>query len=58
MSFIGSLPVLEQAQSRLCDLLLASRLGLQNIPQSALEKSIRAVEETLEGLKILAFRNS
>lgn len=56
MTFVSYLPVLEDAQSRMCELLVASRLGLQNISSSALEKAIRSTEEALEGLKILAFQ--
>lgn len=56
MSFVSYIPVLEEAQLRLCELLLAARLGLRETPTSALEKSIRAMEEVLEGLKIIAFQ--
>jgi len=58
MSFISALPAIESAQSRMCELLIASRLGLQEIPTSALEKSIRSTEEVLEGLKILGFQGA
>jgi hypothetical protein len=56
LTFVSYLPVLEDAQSRMCELLLAARLGLQNIPTTALEKAVRSTEEVLEGLKILAFQ--
>ena len=55
-TFIGYLPDLDGAQSKLCELLMASRLGLSDVPEGALEKSIRALEEVLEGLKTLAFQ--
>lgn len=58
LTFISYLPVIDDSQSKLCELLLASRLGLQDIPASALEKSIRSTEEVLEGLKILAFQQN
>ena len=35
MTFVSYLPVIEESQQKLCDLLLATRLGLQNIDQSA-----------------------
>jgi hypothetical protein len=56
MTFVNYMPELNEAQMKLCELLLASRLGLKDIPEGALEKSIRATEEVLEGLKTLAFQ--
>jgi len=58
MTFMGYLPVIDDAQSKICELLLASRLGLQDVPTSALEKAVRSTEEILEGLKILAFQGN
>jgi len=58
LTFVSYLPDIEDAQSKLCELLLAARLGLQNIPQSSLERAIRSTEETIEGLKILAFQGA
>lgn len=55
-TFVSYLPVLEEAQSKLCEILVSARLGLQNIPTTALERSVRSIEEVLEGLKILAFQ--
>jgi len=55
---MGYLPVIDDAQSKICELLLASRLGLQDVPTSALEKAVRSTEEILEGLKILAFQGN
>ena len=57
-TFIGALPEIDGTQSKLCELLLAARLGLRNIPAPALEKAIRSMEEVIEGLKILAFEKS
>ena len=54
--FISYLPVIDTAQQKLCELLLAARLGLREIPVGALERGVRSVEETLEGLKVLAFQ--
>jgi hypothetical protein len=56
--FISYLPAIDEAQLKMCELLLAARLGLREVPVSALEKAIRSTEEVLEGLKILAFQKS
>jgi hypothetical protein len=42
----------------MCELLVASRLGLRDVPPSALEKAIRSVEEVIEGLKVMAFQKN
>ncbi len=55
-AFIGYLPEIDQAQSKMCELLLAARLGLKEVPVGALEKAVRATEEAIEGLKVLAFQ--
>jgi hypothetical protein len=57
-TFIGYLPKIDEAQSHMCELLIAARLGLREIPTSPLEKAIKAVEEVIEGLKVLAFQKS
>ena len=54
--FIASLPEIDQAQQKMCELLLAARLGLQDVPAPALEKAVRSTEDVIEGLKILAFQ--
>ena len=58
MSFVSYLPTLEEAQSKMCELLLASRLGISDVPSSALERAVRSTEEAIEGLKVLAFQGS
>lgn len=55
-TFIGYLPTIDEAQSKMCELLLAARLGLEQVPVGALEKAVKATEEALEGLKVLAFQ--
>lgn len=58
-TFIGYLPLLEDAQSKLCDVLLASRLGsLIETPEGAVERAVRSTEAVLEGLKALAFQQN
>jgi hypothetical protein len=53
--FISYLPKIDEAQEKICELLLAARLGLRNIPIPALEKAMRTVEQVIEGLQQLAF---
>jgi hypothetical protein len=55
MSFVSYMPSIEESQQKLCDLLLAARVGM-DLPTTALERAVRTVEEVLEGLKILAFQ--
>jgi hypothetical protein len=55
-TFISSMPEIDASQLKMCDLLLAARLGLAEVPAPALETAIRATEEVLEGLKVLAFQ--
>jgi hypothetical protein len=57
-AFIAYMPVIDEAQLKMCELLLAARLGLRETPIPALERAIRCTEEVLEGLKILAFQKS
>jgi hypothetical protein len=53
--FLEGLPTIDAAQGRMCELLLAARLGLRDVPPAALEKAVRATEQVLEGLHVLAF---
>lgn len=57
-TFIGFLPQIDKVQASLCELLIAARLGLSDIPVSALEKCVRSLEETIDGLKTVAFTRS
>lgn len=54
-SYIDGLPILENAQEKLCELLFAARIGLRDIPAGPLEKCIKSLEEVIEGLKLIAF---
>ena len=58
LEFLKALPVLDDAQSRMCELLIGARLGLKDVPTGALEKSIRAVEQVIEGLRVIAFQEN
>lgn len=55
-AFISYLPQIDDAQSKLCELLFGARVGLNEVPETALQSSIRGVEEVIEGLKTLAFQ--
>lgn len=57
MSFVGHLPELDENQMKLCNLLLASRLGMPNVSAGALERAVRAIEEVIEGLKVIGFQS-
>jgi hypothetical protein len=56
--FISYMPAIDEAQLKMCELLLAARLGLRDVPVSALEKAVRTTEDVLEGLKVLAFQKA
>jgi hypothetical protein len=56
--FIDYLPEIDAVQKKLCELLVASRLGMKEVPSSALEKAVRATEQVIEGLKIIAFQEN
>jgi hypothetical protein len=57
-SLIRSMPKIEEGQRRMCELLLAARLGIKEIPVYAIERAMHATEEVLEGLKVLAFQKN
>jgi hypothetical protein len=56
--FVAYLPTLDDAQGKMCELLVAARLGLPEIPVSALERAVRSMEDVIEGLRVLAFSES
>lgn len=55
-TYVGYLPVLDEAQRRMCELLIGARLGLRELPGGSLERAIRALEDVIEGLKVIAFQ--
>lgn len=55
LEFVDSLPKIEDAQKKMCELLFGSRVGMTEIPEEPLERSIRATEKVLSALKALAF---
>ncbi|RLA42206.1 MAG: hypothetical protein DRQ64_00015 [Gammaproteobacteria bacterium] len=54
--YVGHLPYLDRALSSVCELTLASRLGLNEVPEFAAARACRALNEVIEGLKGLALR--
>lgn len=58
VSFIGYLPVLNTAQEHLCELLIAARMGVRELPIYALERTVRNLEEVIEGLSVIAFQKN
>jgi hypothetical protein len=58
IEFLKALPILDDAQSRMCELLIGARLGLKEVPTGALEKAIRSTENVIEGLRVIAFQEN
>jgi hypothetical protein len=58
MTFVSYLPEIDEAQQHLCELCLASRLGMSEVPTGAVEKAIKSLEQVIEGLQVLAFTGS
>jgi len=52
-TFIEYLPTLEEAQRKLCELLLGSRIGLKAIDEASTVTAIRGMEKAIQGLKVL-----
>lgn len=52
-TFVGYLPELEVTAERLAEMLLSSYLGQKDLPEGALERGMKNVEEVISGLKAL-----
>lgn len=52
-TFIDLLPGLDEASENIAELLIASRLGLKDVPEAALERMLFALEDVIKGLKTL-----
>jgi hypothetical protein len=52
-TFVDMLPGLEFAASRVAEMLVASRLGLKDVPEIALERMMAAMEDVIKGLRKL-----
>jgi len=55
-TFVGYLPTLDEAQSRMCELLIGARLGMRELSEGSLERAIRALEDVIQGLRLIAFQ--
>ena len=53
MSFLESVPLLEEVLSKLAEMLIAGRMGLEQVPLVPTEQAIRALDKVLVGLKSL-----
>lgn len=51
--FASYLPELDTAASKLAEMLMASRLGLNQLPEGAVERAMKNLEEVIAGLKAL-----
>jgi hypothetical protein len=51
--FASYLPQLDETSSRLAEMLLASRLGMNQVPEGAAERALKNLEEVIQGLKAL-----
>jgi hypothetical protein len=52
-TFIEYLPELEQTSERMAEMVLAGYLGMKEIPLGAVERSMRNMEEVIQGLKAI-----
>jgi hypothetical protein len=56
-AYIAKLPALEKSLSSICHLLLAARLGLTEVPESAAARCIRGLDDVCRGLRTLGLRD-
>lgn len=56
--FVSHIPYLEKALSQISTLVLASRLGLNEIPEYAAARASRAVDDVIQGLRALSIRDA
>ena len=56
--FVGFIPDFEETIQKLAQLLVGARMGLPDIPESALKSSMERMDEVLDGLKKLVYRSN
>jgi hypothetical protein len=56
-TFVDLLPGLEYASSKIAEMLVASRIGMKDIPEVALERMLVALEDVIQGLRALKQRD-
>jgi len=54
--YVDAIPDIEAAGSRLAELLVGVRLGLSDVPETAVSSALRGIERALQGLKKLQMR--
>lgn len=52
-TFVDMIPALEAASSKVAEMLVASRIGLKDIPEVSLERMLAALEDVIQGLRSL-----
>jgi hypothetical protein len=56
--FASYLPQLDEASKKLAEMLIASRMGMTTVPDGAIERSLKNLEEVISGLKLLQQQQS
>lgn len=56
--FVDNLPTFEETLSKLCELLIATQMGLNDIPESAVSRAIASLDTVVSGLELLRLRVS
>jgi len=54
--YVDAIPTLEEAASKLAELLVGIRLGLSDVPESAVSSALKGIERASQGLKKLQIR--
>jgi hypothetical protein len=55
--YVTHIPYLEKCLSKVCELVLGSRLGLVEIPEYAAARAARGLDEVIQGLRSLSLRD-
>lgn len=55
-TFIEMIPQLESTSSKIAEMLLASRIGMKDVSEVALERMLKALDDVIRGLKSLRHR--
>jgi hypothetical protein len=53
-TFVDYLPELEQTSEKLSEMLLYSYLGMNELPEGAVARSLKGVEDVISGLKSMS----
>lgn len=53
-TFVEYLPELEECSEKLAEMLLMSYLGMKELPEGAIERSMKSLEDVTRGLKAIA----